>query len=211
MAYFPFFMEIGGRRCVIVGGGHVALRKAEKLLSFSPEITVIAPQICEALAALPVICLRREFRQSDLDGAFMVIAATNDRLLNHRIYTLCEAQKIPVNTVDDVENCSFIFPALVHEPPVSVGISTGGASPVFAKYLRMLIEEELTEKAIGTANILCRFRPIVREMFSKEKLRREALEAVLDLCQTGDTLPSDDEVQELLERIYENQNRNAAE
>lgn len=201
MGYFPFYMEIAGKSCLIVGGGTVALRKAEKLLLFSPQITVIAPKICEKLWQLPVECIERPFADSDLNGAFMVIAATNDAALNHRIFTQCTAKKIPVNAVDDIENCSFLLPALVHRPPVTVGICTGGSSPVFAKYLRQMIEDDLNDRTLGIAEILSRFRPIVKQTFDTESARKSAMEAILAACLASENLPNDAEITAILESI----------
>lgn len=208
MGYFPFFTDIAGKRCVIAGGGNVARRKAEKLLPFSPEITVIAPVICEQLRAMPVRSICRSFQDSDLDGAFMAIAATDDPALNHRIYIRCTERHIHINSVDDAENCSFLFPALVQYPQVTVGICTGGQSPVFARYLRMLIDDELDAKTLGTAEILGRYRPVVHQMFGTAALRREALEAILDLCTLEGDLPDGSEIMQLLEKIDEHKNRN---
>ena len=90
------------------------MRKTEKLLSFSPDITVLAPKICAELEKLPLAFIRRKFRDADLSGAFMAIAATEDNALNTRISKLSLERNIHINSVDDIENCSFIFPAVVH-------------------------------------------------------------------------------------------------
>ena len=132
MAYFPFFVDLSGQRGLIVGGGTVALRKAEKLLPYGPELTVVAPEPIPALTALPVTLERRRVRETDLEGASFVIAATDDREENHRISALCQGRKIPENVVDDKEACSFLFPALVRRGNLSVGVSTGGSSPTAA-------------------------------------------------------------------------------
>lgn len=211
MGYFPFFIDIAGKRCILAGGGTVALRKAEKLLPFGADIIVIAPEICPELKALPLTFRKREFQEEDLQGAFMAVAATNNSTLNHRIYELCTEQHIFINAVDDKENCGFLFPALVHENDITIGISTGGTSPVFAKFLRMMIEDEITESYLQTAAVLKRFRPVIQDRFRTEKQRKEAAEAILDFCLIDNTIPDDNEIHDLLERIaqaYENQNRN---
>ena len=206
MAYFPLFVELSGKKCVIVGGGTVARRKAEKLLDFGADLTVIAPKISVKLEKMPVRCVHRAFADSDLDGAFLVIAATDDRSLNHRIYTLCTAAKIPVNSVDDAENCSFLFPALVHEEPVTVGICTGGKAPTFAKYLRMLVDDELDTRTMKIAQILTEQRPQVMQRFAPGAARREAMDAILDICLLEGELPDDAEIRSLLDRIAEAKN-----
>ena len=88
MAYFPFFVDLSGQRGLIVGGGTVALRKAEKLLPYGPALTVVAPEPVSELAALPVELTRREFQPEDLDRADFVIAATDTEAANHRLSAL---------------------------------------------------------------------------------------------------------------------------
>ena len=108
MAFFPFFIDIADKKILIAGGGNVALRKAQKLLQYGADITVTAPEICAELERLDgVTLIRRGFTDSDADGAFAVIAATDDRALNSHIYELCTRRNILVNTVDDPENCGF--------------------------------------------------------------------------------------------------------
>ncbi|MBR2283669.1 MAG: bifunctional precorrin-2 dehydrogenase/sirohydrochlorin ferrochelatase [Ruminococcus sp.] len=202
MGYFPFFVDISGKKCLIAGGGRVALRKIERLLDYSPEITVVSPEICPEIAELSGIrIIRREFSDSDIDGAFMVIAATDDSALNAHIYQLCNDRNIPVNSVDDKEHCSFIFPALVHRGDITIGISTGGTSPLFAQFIRQTAEEWLDDYHLGIAKLLSAYRPVVRERFDTEKKRKEALNAIFDLCLTDDKLPDDEEIQQLLEAI----------
>lgn len=213
MAYFPFFIDIKDRKILIVGGGNVALRKAEKLLPFDAEITVVAPSICYEFSELPGVRLVwRNYRDSDLYNAFAVIAATNDRVLNSHIYELCTQLGILVNTVDDPENCGFYFPALVREGNVTIGISTGGTAPAFAKFVREKVEDELDSFTLGIGEILAGYRPRIKEMFVTEKQRAEAADAIIDLCLLDDVLPDDSDINDLLERIktaHENKDRNA--
>ena len=137
MGYFPFFVDLEGQPGLIVGGGTVALRKADKLLPYGPHLTVVSPHILPELERIPGLTLsRREFSPADLDGMLFAIAATDDRGLNRRIAELCRERHIPVNAVDDREACSFLFPALVKRGDLSVGISTGGASPTAAIWLK---------------------------------------------------------------------------
>ena len=202
MAYFPFFMDIGHRRIVIAGGGKVAFRKAEKLIPFGPDITVIAPEICAELADCgDVELIRRRFRDSDTDGSFAVIAATDDRELNAHISRLCRDKKIPVNSVDDPGNCTFFFPALVRRGNTTIGISTGGESPIFARYLREQAEKLLDERLIKTGEILAGYRPVIMRMFDTEEKRKAASEALLGLCAEGAELPDGSEIMRLLESL----------
>lgn len=205
MGYFPFFIDIKGKRIVIVGGRNVAHRKLEKLIPYEPEITVIAPEICcDILRWEGVQTVRKEFADEDINGAFAVIAATDDNDLNARIYTLCSEKNILINTVDDMEKCGFIFPALVHRDDITVGISTSGKSPLFAGYLRQYIEEELDDHMINALKILGNYREYVRRAFKTEAQRKEALSAVFDLCLAcGEDVPDDEDIMLVLEKVSE--------
>ena len=208
MAYFPFFIDISGRRCIIIGGGRVALRKAEKLLSYGADITVIAPVICGEIRALGVGLREREFKYSDLDGAFTVIAATNDSALNSRIYKLCTERGILVNSVDDADNCGFIFPSLVRKENITVGISTSGTAPAFAKYLRRRIEELLGERTVDTAELIAAVRPRMKSELSCEAMRIKFADELTERCMQGDELPGEDEINKLFERIISDEDKN---
>lgn len=202
MAYFPFFIDIENKKILIVGGGNVALRKAEKLVQFGADIVVVAPEICAELERLDgVKLIRRRFENNDICTAFAVIAATNDKQLNARIYALCNDLGILVNTVDDPENCGFYFPALVRKNNVTVGISTGGTSPIFARYLREKIEELLDEKTLAAGDILAGCRPLIKQRFPTEEQRKIAAEAVLERCTESSMTPTDGEIKELVEAI----------
>ena len=124
MPYFPMFVDLTGQPCLIVGGGAVAARKAEKLRPYSPDLRAIASEFVSGFEGCTL--LRRPYIPGDEDGMALVIAATDDPDLNHTISAACREKRIPVNVVDDKEYCTFLFPCLVQEGELSVGISTGG-------------------------------------------------------------------------------------
>ena len=164
MGYFPFFMDIEGKKGLIVGGGMIALRKAEKLLPFGPDITVAAPDILRSLAALPgLTVLERPFDPSMLEGVCFAIAATDDHNVNRAVSTLCQERDIPVNVVDDPDACTFLFPALVKDGPLCVGVCTEGASPTAAAWLRGEIEGLLPENIADILEYLRAVRPSVKK------------------------------------------------
>ncbi len=180
MEYFPFFIDIEGQPVLIVGGGAVALRKAEKLLPYRPRLRAVAPEFCSGFAALPsVTCLHRPFEDADLEDCRVVIAATNDKEENRRIAALCRDRGILLNAVDDRDNCGFLFPALVKRGPVCVGISTGGASPVAAAWLREQIDALLPENLEVVIAELERARLQCRREIPDEKERAAALRSLL--------------------------------
>lgn len=144
MKCFPFMCPVAGSRCLIVGGGEVALRKAQKLLPFAVKVEVCAKRVLPALQALGTV-VAAEYAPALLAGVHFVIAATDDRELNARVANDCRAQGIMVNSVDDRQNCDFFFPALITRGEVVIGISTGGTSPALAAALRRRLEGALPQ------------------------------------------------------------------
>lgn len=136
--------EIEGARVVLVGGGTVAAHKAQRLAPFGVQLIVCAHEVLPELKAL-AHAVYTEYAPKLLDGASFAIAATDDRALNACVCADCRARHIPVNCVDDKENCDFFFPALIVRGEVSIGVSTGGASPLLAALLRDRIARALPE------------------------------------------------------------------
>ncbi len=127
MAYFPMFVELKDQNVWVIGGGNVAYRKVKKLLPYGAKITVIAPHLSDELEKMSeIIKITQNFRLSMLESLEnvpdMVIAATDDVELNDNISSLCREKRIPVNVADDLEKCSFVFPALVKQGKLSAGI-----------------------------------------------------------------------------------------
>ena len=175
MGYFPFFVELSGSAGLIVGGGAVAVRKVEKLLPYGPRLTVVAPELSEALRSIPGLQLeRRVFAPGDLEGMAFVIAAAGDTETNHEVARLCRERNIPVNVVDDKQACTFLFPALVKRGELSVGISTGGSSPTAAVWLKEEIEELLPDGLEDVLSWLESMRPELKARVP-ESVRRAAL------------------------------------
>ena len=170
MAYFPFFMDIAGREGLILGGGAVALRKIRALLPYGPRLTVAAPDILPEIEALPGLTLARQaFAPALLEGKQFVIAATDDREANCAAAALCRERGVPVNVVDDRDQCTFLFPALVKRGDLSVGISTGGASPAAAAWVRRRLAEGVPEDFGDLLAYLSALRPVVRERVPEDR------------------------------------------
>lgn len=184
MAYFPMFVDLAGQPCLIVGGGTVALRKVRKLAPYGPALTAVAPAFVPQMETVGITLHRRAFCPADLDGKALVIAATSDSALNRRIAALCRERRIPVNAVDDRENCTFLFPALVRRGPLSIGISTGGASPTAAVDVKKKIEALLPESD-GWDQILeylAAQRAAVKAALPDETVRAQVFAALFDTC-----------------------------
>jgi precorrin-2 dehydrogenase/sirohydrochlorin ferrochelatase len=139
-SYYPVYLNLRGRRCIIVGGGTVAEGKISRLLDSGAVISVVSPDatpgIRQFVADGAVSWEERKYQSGDLDGAFIAIAATNEREVNRRVFEEAEQRGVMLNAVDDPPNCSFIAPSIVQRGPVTLAISTGGVSPALARKLR---------------------------------------------------------------------------
>lgn len=191
MGYFPFFVDVENQNCLVVGGGVVALRKIEKLLPFNPNITVVSPKVHKEILSIKNInIIKRKFDFNDLKEKSFVITATDDKVLNKEIYNSCEENNIPVNTVDDKDNCSFIFPALAKNKGVTVAISTSGKSPLYAKYLRKKIES-LIQDSESIVDNLSKYREKIKNEISLEENRKVAFEKLLEHSLSNESITDD--------------------
>ena len=168
MSYFPMFIELNDEDCLVVGGGRIALHKVKVLKDFGARITVVAARILPELkAAEDIEFQERRFAPEDVEGRRLVIAATDDKEQNHRISMICKKKHIPVNAVDQTEDCSFIFPAYLKENEVVAAFSSGGQSPVVTQYLkeqmRSVMSELLGELAMQLGGVRERIRQSVPE------------------------------------------------
>ncbi len=190
MSEFPMFVELAGQSCLVVGGGQVAGRKTRVLTDCGALVTVAAPEIGEELKRNPAVTiLERPFREEDLEKDWaLVIAASDDPQVNARVTALCREKRIQVNRADEQGKGGFLFPALIHRGDLTIGISTGGASPAAAGYFRRLIETVLPEKTEKMLASLRRSREVVSKKLPKEKRRCALLAAAKQTLEKGDCL-----------------------
>lgn len=183
MDFLPVFLKLTGQRCLIVGGGSVASRKAATLRQAGSKVTVLSPAICDFLhekaAAGEIEWREKVFAPDDVDGFRLVVAATGQRAVNEAVSQAAQARHIPVNVVDCPELCSFIFPAIVDRSPVVAAISSGGASPVLARMLRMRIESLIPPAYGALARLAERYRDRVKEILTDAGQRRRFWENAL--------------------------------
>jgi uroporphyrin-III C-methyltransferase len=149
MSLFPAFIKLAGRRCLLAGAGRVALEKVGSLLAAEALVRVVAPGVCAEIADLAsagrIEVAEREFAPSDLDGAFLVIAATDDPAVNAAVYEAAVERNILCNSVDDPPHCDFYFGSVVARGDLQIAISTAGESPALAQRLRKEIDAQLAE------------------------------------------------------------------
>jgi precorrin-2 dehydrogenase / sirohydrochlorin ferrochelatase len=209
----PLYMaalKLGGRRCLVVGGGDVGLEKVEGLLLCDGDVHVVAPELLPELtqyaAEGSITVDRREFHDGDLDGAFLAIAATNHTDVNIAVSEGAEKRAMLVNVVDVPPLCNFILPAIVRSGPLAIAISTAGASPALAKRMKREIAESYGEPYARLAVILNDHRGWAKGTLPTYQDRKEFFEGIVN----GDPDPvelikagREDEVQRLIEAAKE--------
>ncbi|APZ42887.1 siroheme synthase CysG [Acidihalobacter ferrooxydans] len=185
MDYLPIFMNLRGQRCLVVGGGEVAARKAALLLKAGARLRVVAPRLAspahELLAARDdVELLRAPFNPGHLDGCVLAVAATDQQAVNRRVHALATARGVPVNVVDQPALCSFIFPAIVDRAPVTIAVSSGGAAPVLTRLLRRKLESTIPAGYGRLAALAGALRDKVRTRLDSLRARRLFWEQALE-------------------------------
>ena len=199
MAYFPMFVDMTERECLIVGGGNVAYRKVIVMLDFGAKVTVVAEDICDELRKLTIddiasedktgsytankenriTFIKRRFERKDCEGMEMVIAATDDNTLNHDIAEYCKANDIMVNAVDQKADCSFIFPSYIKEKNLVAAFSSGGNSPVLTQYLKGKEQEVLTPFLGELNEYMGQIREKVIAQYDTEAERKRVFKEIL--------------------------------
>lgn len=183
MDYLPLFLDLKRRPCLVVGGGDVARRKIELLVRAGAAVFIVAPELAEATRALVdehgLDVVPRRFRPSDVEGHYLVVAATNDPDVNRIVYDMCVSRRILVNTVDQPELCSAIFPSIVDRSPVVVAVSTGGSSPTLARVVRGWLEARLPARLGDLAGFVKARRDRVKSVLGSESQRQSFWEALI--------------------------------
>src|SRR5690349_3385090 len=183
----PLYMaclKLKGRRCLVIGGGDVGLEKIEGLLLCDADVHLVAPEAIDEVASLAeegsISWDRREFQDSDLDGAFLAIAATNDTEVNISVSEGAERRAMLVNVVDVPPLCNFILPAIVRTGPLAIAISTAGASPALAKRMKREIAETYGEPYARLAVILNDHRGWAKGTLPTYQDRKEFFEGIVN-------------------------------
>ena len=189
MAYFPAFLKIEGCPFLIIGDGKIAVRKMEILREFGADVTI-----------------RKSFKPSDLEGKRVVIAAMEDKELNHRIAELCKEKGILVNAVDQIEDCTFIAPAYIKQGDVVAAFSSSGKSPVVAQYLKEKAKSFVTEEISELTEVLGSLRSIAKENIATEKERKAFFQEVLQLGIDKGEIPSKTEIEQIFLKFKKEKN-----
>lgn len=196
MAYFPMFVNLKDQPCLVVGGGMVAYRKVKVLLDFEARVVVVGENICDKIYEIvkksnQLELQKKRFENADCDNMFMVIAATDDKELNHHIAGICNSKGIMVNAVDQKEDCSFIFSSYIKEKNLIAAFSSGGNSPVLAQYLKSQ-EKEILTPFLGELNeYMGKIRKRVIEKYDAEEKRKEIFKEIVNTAIENGELPQE--------------------
>jgi len=208
MAYFPFFIDLAEKHCLIIGGGEVAYRKIHTLLEFEVTIHVVALDLSEKIKRLKenhplgeyLIINQREYNEDDFKGVFFVIAATDDIAVNHKIAQICKDKNILINAVDQKDDCSFYFSSLIKKGEIIAGISSGGNSPVLAKNIRKKIEECIPDYYNDLNKQMGEIREYVKQRIKTQNERKKCLEEIFRLGDKRKRKLTNKEIVDIIQR-----------
>ncbi len=201
---YPVNLRVRGHRCLVVGGGRVALAKADGLLEAGAAVEVIAPEVVPELCDRPGVTVhRREYRTGDVGGYRLAVAATGCQEVNAEVYRDGEAAGVWVNSADDPDHCSFTLPSRLRRGPLMVTCSTAGRSPALSRWLRQRLEAEIGPEYETLLGLLTEARERIRAAgVQTEGLAwQEALDSgMLDLIRSGET----GQAQATIDRLVDN-------
>lgn len=192
--YYPIYLDIEDRRVLIVGGGNVCARKAETMLKYGARVTIVSPAFTDEIEEWArggrLQLRRRAYEESDLDGAAMVIASTDDPCVNARIARDCRRRRIPINVVDVTHLCEFIVPAIVERGSIQVAVSTGGKSPALARTLKADLQKFIGPEYDEINQLLGTLRPGAKKVLPTDVDRKRFFDGiiaagVLDMLRDG--------------------------
>ena len=193
--YYPISLNIGGKRCTVIGGGQVAYRKVKTLLEHGANVKVVSPDLCTNLAQLAKSgkfnVIRRDYQAGDLQKAFIAIAATSDRDTNSQVSKDARRSAILVNAVDDADNSDFILPSYISRGDFIIAISTSGKSPALAHKIRLKLEKDFGDEYASLNLLINEIRTEIKRQGTKvtSKKWEEALDldSLLALVKKGNT------------------------
>jgi uroporphyrin-III C-methyltransferase/precorrin-2 dehydrogenase/sirohydrochlorin ferrochelatase len=176
MEFLPLFLNVRDRLCVIIGGGEVAARKVELLCRAQARVLVVSPSLSDSLQELArqggITVASRTYRENDLEGAVLAVAATDNPEVNRIVAAAAKARGIPVNVVDDPELGTYIVPSIIDRSPIVAAVSTGGASPVVARLVRARLESLIPAGYGRLAELAARFRDRVKTAIPQAAVRK---------------------------------------
>jgi precorrin-2 dehydrogenase/sirohydrochlorin ferrochelatase len=182
-SYYPVFLDVRGRKCVVVGGGQVACRKAEGLLECGADVEVISPDLGSGISELAgtgkIKVFRKRFNGEVLQGALIAVAATDDEDINREVAEEARRRGVLVNVVDDAPDSDYITPSCLRRGKIVIAISTSGSSPALARKIRTVLEKDFGEEYAALAGLVEEVRTGLKR--NKIKVDSERWQKALDL------------------------------
>jgi uroporphyrin-III C-methyltransferase/precorrin-2 dehydrogenase/sirohydrochlorin ferrochelatase/precorrin-2 dehydrogenase/sirohydrochlorin ferrochelatase len=201
------YVDISNKPCLIVGGGLIAYRKAVVLKDFQAEITVVAENFCEELVMYAkeyqtsIHLMTKSYEPMDCEGSCLVVAATNHAQLNHEIAVYCKTHGIPVNAVDQKEDCTFIFPSYVRQKDLVAAFSSAGKSPLLTQVLKEK-ESGILTPIYGELNeCLGQLREYVKAHYETESEQKRIYRSIYEWTMEQGKVPDETQIQELLKQL----------
>ena len=199
--YFPFYMDLSGKEGLIIGGGRKAYQKIVRMLPYGPNLTVIAPVFLPEIEEIQGIRRVKEavghndkIRELLKDPAFVIVASGSEEE-KKAVSEYCKKARIPVNVVDEPELCSFIFPALIAKGDLSIGISTRGASPSVAVFLKEQMSEMIPDRIEEILSWLEKIRPVMKEEIPDERKRARVFRRITETALGRNEILTEDEIE----------------
>ena len=187
--FYPILVDLQGKKALVVGGGKVAQRKIESLLEYGGSVHVIARELTAELEQLRsrkrIELLGGEFSEAHLEGAFLVIAATDNALLNRRVSQEAQKRGLLVNAVDQPADCNFIVPSVLSRGDLLIAVSTSGKSPAFARKVRLELDQHFGEEYGFFLNLMGNLRKEILRLGLSQEENKKAFEELVysDLLQ----------------------------
>ena len=181
--YYPIYLDIENRNVVIIGGGNVCARKAETMMKYGARVTIVSPEFTDEIegwAREGCLALQRKtYDASDLEGAHIVIASTDDQTVNEQIAADCRARRIPVNVVDVTPLCEFIVPAIIEKGSIQIAVSTGGKSPAVARTLKEDLQRMIGPEYAEANDVLGTLRDGAKRVLPTDVDRKRFFDGII--------------------------------
>lgn len=192
-SYYPIFLDVTDKKCLVVGGGQVALRKVKALLKHNAQVEVVSPTLCPELSELAkkgtVKAILRDYQSGDLENAFIVVIATSESKINEEVAKEAKERKIPVNVADNPKLSDFIAPSYFQRGDLTIAISTGGKSPALARKIRTELEKLFGDEYASLTLLIEEVRKELKQkgIVAKSDVWQQALnlDLLLELVKSG--------------------------
>ena len=193
--YYPISLNVRSRKCVVIGGGQVALRKVRTLLEHGANVEVISPELCSGLGQLAdkgsIHVLNRLYQEGDLSGAFITITATDDSSVNQQVIGEARRKAVMINVVDDADNSDFIAPSYLQRGDITIAVSTAGRSPALARKIRTALEKDFTDEYASLAQLVSEVRDQLKhqgvQVDGEGWQQALQLDSLIELLRQGET------------------------